>query len=72
MEAIRTTSTATATPDFAGLASDLSAAWNAPGVTMRTRQRLLRVLVTGKQMLADFNTIHEMGIEVSQALAEKV
>jgi hypothetical protein len=29
-------------PDFAGLAHDLEAAWNAPGVTMRTRQRLLR------------------------------
>jgi hypothetical protein len=29
-------------PDFTGLADDLKAAWNAPGVTMRTRQRLLR------------------------------
>jgi hypothetical protein len=28
------------------LADDLDAAWNAPGVTMRTRQRLLRALVT--------------------------
>jgi hypothetical protein len=36
----------TVTPDFAGLAHDLEAAWNAPGVTMRTRQRLLRALVT--------------------------
>ena len=34
-------------PDFAGLAEDLSAAWNAPGTTMRTRQRLVRALITG-------------------------
>ncbi len=27
-------------PDFTGLAEDLSAAWNAPATTMRTRQRL--------------------------------
>jgi hypothetical protein len=33
-------------PDFAGLAHDLGTAWNAPGVTMRTPQRLLRALVT--------------------------
>ena len=35
---------AAASPDFAGLADDLEAAWNAPGVTMRSRQRLLRAL----------------------------
>ena len=34
------------TPDFIGLADDLEAAWNAPGTTMRTRQQLLRSLVT--------------------------
>ena len=34
-------------PDFAGLAEDLSAAWNAPATTMRTRQRLVRALITG-------------------------
>jgi DNA invertase Pin-like site-specific DNA recombinase len=34
-------------PDFAGLAEDLSAAWHAPGTTMRTRQRLVRALITG-------------------------
>ena len=33
---------AAASPDFAGLADDLNTAWNAPGVTMRARQRLLR------------------------------
>jgi hypothetical protein len=36
----------TALPDFTGLADDLNAAWNAPGVTMRTRQRLTRALIT--------------------------
>ena len=34
------------TPDFMGLADDLEAAWNAPRTTMRTRQQLLRSLVT--------------------------
>jgi len=34
-------------PDaFADLAENLSAAWNAPGVTMRARQQLLRTLIT--------------------------
>jgi hypothetical protein len=34
-------------PDaFADLAGNLSAAWNAPAVTMRTRQQLLRTLIT--------------------------
>lgn len=32
-------------PDFHGLAEDLATAWNAPGVTMRVRQQLLRTLV---------------------------
>lgn len=32
-------------PDFRGLAEDLSAAWNAPGVSTRVRQQLLRTLV---------------------------
>jgi excisionase family DNA binding protein len=33
------------TPDFSELADDLETAWNAPGVTMRTRQQLLRSLI---------------------------
>jgi DNA invertase Pin-like site-specific DNA recombinase len=33
-------------PDFTGLADDLSAAWKAPRTTMRTRQRLVRALIT--------------------------
>ena len=36
----------TTAPDFTGLAADLEAAWNAPGTTMRTRQRLVRTLIT--------------------------
>jgi DNA invertase Pin-like site-specific DNA recombinase len=32
--------------DLAGLADDLSAAWKAPATTMRTRQRLVRSLIT--------------------------
>ena len=31
--------------DFTGLAADLEAAWTAPGVTMRTRQQLVRALI---------------------------
>lgn len=38
-------------PDLAGLAEDLATAWNAPGVTMRSRQQLLRTLV--KDIIAD-------------------
>jgi hypothetical protein len=33
------------TPDFTALADDLEAAWNAPGVTMRSRQQLVRTLI---------------------------
>lgn len=32
-------------PDFTTLADDLSSVWNAPGVTMRMRQQLLRTLL---------------------------
>ena len=31
---------------FPNMADNLSAAWNAPGVTMRARQQLLRALIT--------------------------
>jgi DNA invertase Pin-like site-specific DNA recombinase len=40
-----------ARPDFTGLANDLSAAWKAPRTTMRTRQRLVRALIT--EIIAD-------------------
>jgi hypothetical protein len=64
-------------PDFAGLAHDLEAAWNAPGVTMRTRQRLLRALVT--DIVADVDdatrevvlTIHWRGGQHSQLRVRK-
>lgn len=38
-------------PNFAGLADNLAAAWNAPQTTMRTRQRLVRALIT--EIVAD-------------------
>ena len=60
------------TPDLTGLADDLDAAWQAPGVTMRTRQQLLRTLV--KDIVADVDdgtrevvlTIHWRGGQHSQ------
>ena len=59
-------------PDLTGLAEDLTAAWDAPGVTMRTRQQLLRTLV--KDIVADVDdetrevvlTIHWRGGQHSQ------
>jgi hypothetical protein len=40
-------------PDFTGLADDLAAAWKSPQTTMRTRQRLVRALIT--EIVADVN-----------------
>jgi hypothetical protein len=40
-----------ARPDLTRLADDLSAAWKAPRTTMRTRQRLVRTLIT--EIVAD-------------------
>lgn len=59
-------------PDLTGLAQDLAAAWEAPGVTMRTRQQLLRAIV--KDIVADVDdatrevvlTIHWRGGQHSQ------
>jgi DNA invertase Pin-like site-specific DNA recombinase len=56
-----------AAPDFTGLAEDLEVAWNAPGVTMRARQQLVRALIT--DIIADVDekarevilTIHWQG-----------
>ncbi|HVX79216.1 MAG TPA: recombinase family protein [Bradyrhizobium sp.] len=64
-------------PDFTGLADDLNAAWTAPGVTMRTRQRLLRALVI--DIIADVDdttrevvlTIHWRGGQHSQLRVRK-
>jgi DNA invertase Pin-like site-specific DNA recombinase len=51
LEAARVPSAAADVPDFAGLAEDLSIAWNAPGTTTRTRQRLVRALI--QEIVAD-------------------
>ncbi|MDO9074166.1 MAG: recombinase family protein [Rubrivivax sp.] len=64
-------------PDLAGLAEDLAAAWDAPGVTMRSRQQLLRSLV--KDIVADVDdatrevvlTIHWRGGQHSQVRVTK-
>lgn len=66
-----------ASPDFADLADDLEAAWNAPGVTTRTRQRLLRALVVN--IVADVDeaareiilTIHWRGGQHSELRVTK-
>lgn len=42
-----------AVPDLAGLANNLTTAWEAPEVTMRTRQQLLRTLI--KDIVADID-----------------
>jgi excisionase family DNA binding protein len=65
-------------PDFDRLAEDLEAAWNAPGVTMRARQQLLRALIT--DIVADVNekasevtlTIHWRGGQHSQLKIPKL
>ena len=77
LEAVRTPDPAIALPDFTGLAEDLDATWNALGVTMRTRQRLLRALVT--DIIADVDeatreivlTIHWRGGQHSQLRIRK-
>ena len=46
LEAMRVPDATAVMPDFAGLADDLKAAWSAPSVSMRVRQRLLRALVS--------------------------
>ena len=77
LEAVRTPDPPIVPPDFNGLADDLDAAWNAPGVTMRTRQRLLRALVT--DIIADVDdaarevvlTIHWRGGQHSQLRVRK-
>ena len=66
-----------AKPDLTGLAEDLTAAWNAPGVTMRARQQLLRTLV--KDIVVDVDdavrevvlTIHWRGGQHSQVRVVK-
>lgn len=67
LDAMRSPSPRPTVPDLAGLADDLKAAWNAPGVSMRARQRLVRTLIA--DIIADVDeearevllTIHWMG-----------
>jgi excisionase family DNA binding protein len=77
LEAMRMPDPTAVAPDFAGLADDLKAAWNAPGVSMRARQRLLRALLT--DIIADVDeavrevilTIHWRGGQHSQLRVRK-
>ncbi|TSD82783.1 serine recombinase [Mycobacterium sp. KBS0706] len=77
LETLQTADPPGTVPDFAGLADDLEAAWNAPGVSMRARQRLLRALVT--DIIADVDetarevvlTIHWRGGQHSQLRVRK-
>jgi excisionase family DNA binding protein len=77
LEAMRMPDPTAVAPDFAGLADDLETAWNAPGVSMRARQRLLRALVT--DIIADVDeaarevilTIHWRGGQHSQLRVRK-
>jgi excisionase family DNA binding protein len=77
LEEVRTSDQTAITPDFAGLADDLKAAWNSPRVSMRVRQRLLRALVT--DIIADVDeavrevvlTIHWRGGQHSQLRVRK-
>jgi excisionase family DNA binding protein len=78
LQAGRTPDPAAIVPNFAGLADDLEAAWNAPGVSMRARQRLLRALVT--DIIADIDeaarevvlTVHWRGGQHSQLRVRKL
>lgn len=64
-------------PDLGGIAHDLSAAWDAPGVTMRKRPQLLHTLV--QEIIADLDektreivlTIHWRGGQHSQVRLAK-
>jgi len=65
------------TPDFIGIAEDLQAAWNAPGVTMRSRQQLVRTLIA--DIIANYDassreivlTIHWRGGQHSELRVRK-
>ncbi|MCK9988403.1 MAG: hypothetical protein AzoDbin1_04875 [Azoarcus sp.] len=77
LESVCTPGSDIPTPDFAGLAEDLHVAWNAPGVTMRTRQQLVRALIV--DIVADVDeaarevilTIHWQGGQHSQLRVRK-
>src|SRR5262245_54814660 len=77
LEAARSPDLPVAPPNFTALADDLDAAWTAPGVTMRTRQRLLRALVV--DIITDVDdatrevvlTVHWRGGQHSQLRVRK-
>ena len=77
LDAMRVPEPGAVVSDLAGLAGDLKAAWNASGVTMRTRQRLLRTLIA--DIVADVDeemrevvlTIHWQGGQHSQLRVRK-
>ncbi|WP_332437931.1 DNA-binding protein [Burkholderia ubonensis] len=77
LETARAPASPIAAPDFTKLAEDLDAAWNAPGVTMRTRQQLARALIV--DIVADVDeatrevilTIHWQGGQHSQVRIRK-
>jgi excisionase family DNA binding protein len=77
LEALQRPNPMTITPDFAGLAEDLHAVWNAPSVTTRTRQQLLRALVV--DIVATYDpatrditlTIHWRGGQHSELKVQK-
>jgi DNA invertase Pin-like site-specific DNA recombinase len=51
LDDLQTPDAGDAHPDFTGLADDLAVAWKAPRTSMRTRQRLVRTLIT--EIVAD-------------------
>jgi hypothetical protein len=77
LEAAKAPDPTCAAPDFAALADDLNVVWNAPRVTMRARQQLLRTLIV--DIIADIDeaacevvlTIHWRGGQHSQLRLRK-
>lgn len=77
VNAVDQTLSAVAIPDLGGLAQDLATAWDAPGVTMRTRQQLLHTLI--QEIIVDLDertreivlTIHWRGGQHSQVRVVK-
>ena len=77
LEAMHSPDPQAVSPDLAGLADDLKAAWSAPGVSMRARQRLVRTLIT--DIIANVDdesrevvlTIHWRGGQHSQLRVRK-
>ncbi|PTB21723.1 serine recombinase [Trinickia symbiotica] len=77
LDVAHTPATPASADDFAKLAEDLNAAWNAPGVTTRMRQQLVRALIV--DIVADVDetarevilTIHWQGGQHSQLRIRK-